>query len=85
MNDFIPPGYLTLDAALEHCGKRKHAGDWVAEKASSKEELQGLFFVESIPAELLIDSGNLISLPSRTWGSVAAGMVLLLQFRRRAV
>ncbi len=54
MNEFVPPGYLTLDAALERFGKRKHAGDWETEKASSKEELQGLLFVGTLTAKYLI-------------------------------
>ncbi len=72
MNDFVPRGYLTLEKALEHFGRLKHADKWEAEKASSKREFQRLLFAADLSAEVLTDDGILHSLRSSIWGSVEA-------------
>ena len=72
MNEFVPRGYLTLEKAVEYFGQLKHAGEWEAEKASSKQEFQQLLFEGNLSAKLFTDYGDLISLPSRDWGGIGA-------------
>ena len=71
MNEFVPRGYLTLEKALEHFGRLKHADEWEAEKASSKQEFQQLLFAGALSVKLFT-GGKLLSLESSIWGSVEA-------------
>ncbi len=75
MNEFVPRGYLTFEQALEHFGRLKHADEWEAEKASSKQEFQQLLFAGDLVAEVLTDDGILHSLRSSIWGSVEAARI----------
>ncbi len=75
MNEFVPRGYLTLEQAIEHFGRRKHGAEWKAEIDSIKLELQHLFFEEILSPKLYTKDGVFHPLPSRNWGSSEAARI----------
>ncbi len=69
MNEFVPRGYLTVEQAIEHFGRRKYGAEWETEIDSIKLELQQLSFEETLSPKLFTKDGVFYPLPLRIWGS----------------